>query len=77
MSTPASRHSHGRWAMWIALAAAIGIVLAGHAGLLYFASTHMVRWGGVALTLSCLVLVKHLGFFGAVPSLLRRFIRKR
>ena len=75
MNTAARRRSPGRGTMWIALAAAIGIMLAGHAGLLYFASQHIVRFAAAALF--CLVLVKHLGFFAAIPSLLRRFLRKR
>ena len=62
--------------IWI-FAVMIAVLLAGHAVILYFASSHLPFSGGLALGLIFFVLVKHLGFLGPAHSLLRRLTRKR
>ena len=61
--------------MWI-VGLLIAVLLAGHAVILHFASSHLARSGGLALGLIFSALFIHLGVLGRAQTLLRRLIRK-
>lgn len=76
MITLPPENKPGRGHMWI-VGLLIAVLLAGHAVLLHFASSHWAPSGGLALGLIFFVLLMHLGVLRSALSVLRRLIRKR
>lgn len=65
-----------RGRLWIFAALAV-VLLAGHAAVLSYASSHVALSAGLIAAAGLLVVVKHLGLLGPVSTLLRRHGRKR
>jgi high-affinity Fe2+/Pb2+ permease len=64
-----NRHSLHTPTLWLVVAIVLLII---HGALFYYASTHLALLAAVTAGLVILVMIKHVGLFGALPGLMRR-----